>query len=1562
MKPAFPAIKSFSKICAFSLIAAFGLCNARAGSYTQAFTFADGTTALGDNSTLVSGGDNATPQTASVQGGALQLTLSGRGGTLTAFKLPDLDPGREIAEFTMSFDLRMAASGTPADGWSLNFGAIPADSGTGEEGFNIPNGLVIAFDTYDNDGAGTADIIGIDAISNGQSAQVVPQTFPFDNLSYQVSIHWDSQGLDLIYRGATIFDNLQVPGFVPENGYRFAFNARTGGATEGVYIDNLNVATAELPPIVTSSVVISEFVASNKDSYEDEDTDSPDWIELYNGTPNAQNLDGLYLTTSSTAATKWRLPAVTMAPNTYLVVFASGKNRSLTTRPLHTDFTLPKENGYIGLLAANGTTVLNSVTYGAQQEDVSYGLFGQTQTPGYFDEATPGRRNKGIQAPNARPEEVVFSRQGGLILPSQTVTLNVAPLVAGDAVIRYLTSNNFSTASTLPTATSTLWPVAGLSITSTQTVRARAFRPDHLPGKVSSRAFTAIDASLANYKNSGSAFSSNLPIIVADSYSFNVDSVASGTRPFRISHAAAFDTGTNGRASLADIPQYEGRSGFHVRGESSSGFPQKGYAWETWNSNDEDKDEAILGMPADSDWVLYNPYTDKTLMRNYIVYNLMRELYGNGGGMRTRFVELFFNQDGGAVNYADYRGVYVLVEKIKRGSDRVDIAKLNDLMTDPAMLDGGYIFKKDKPSSGLDFNTSNGIPLQFVEPENPTNLQKTAFFNYMNAFEAALNGTNFGSQVNGYSKYIDTQTFIDNHLMVETTKQIDGYRISTYFTKDRGSKIRALPIWDYNLSLGNANYLAGDQFAGWYYTQVGGTDYLWYARLFQDPEFVLKYWDRYWALRQSKLTTPAINAKIDSYSAIVRDGNNTVVPNNSTLDTPVARHFAKHPILGTYVWPNAGGDPAGAATLTPRPWEVNTTFQSEVDWMKTWFENRLLWIDGQYTKAPVYNNYGGQVAFNFALTITDPNAAGGQIIYTTDGSDPRTPPGETVFYSFVTSNVPGTRALVPSVANGGDLLTSTAGASQWNALAAPPSYSQWMTATTSSAGYTGVGFENNPGDANNYTSMIGIDTKTQMLGVNRTVYIRVPFSVDSQEIIDGLTKLNLLMSYDDGFIAYINGTEVARRGATIDNTNIHHPPLWNDGSPANHDDGLVHNAASNIPIYETVDITAFKNALLPGSNVLAIHGLNFGASSSDFVILPVLNGEKGVNVGQAPGAQTYGGPLSLTQSATVKARIKNGTTWGPITSANFIVNTVPAAPANLLISEIHYAPTASTLAESQAGFAAKDFEYLELQNISASNIDLTNVTINDGITFTFLPSFTPAQLTMAPGARLVIPANITAFEMRFGTAIAHTLLAFAGSLSNSGERLTIRNTTGNTFDPWWNFVYGIAAPWPTEPLALGYSLVLMNPVSRPDPTLPQSWRPSIAKNGSPGTTDQQVFAGIPDADDDNDGYSNLMEFVMGTQPGNPNSNGIHTCTVQPQTFNSVSGNYLNVSFKRNLAADTPPIVPQLSTDLAAWESGPAIFTQMSSVHNEDGTATVTYRSTQPVTGNRIFVRLNTIFP
>ncbi|MDB6079520.1 MAG: hypothetical protein JWO82_3267, partial [Akkermansiaceae bacterium] len=246
---------------------------------------------------------------------------------------------------------------------------------------------------------------------------------------------------------------------------------------------------------------------------------------------------------------------------------------------------------------------------------------------------------------------------------------------------------------------------------------------------------------------------------------------------------------------------------------------------------------------------------------------------------------------------------------------------------------------------------------------------------------------------------------------VEIAKQIDGYRISTYFYKDRNGKINCGPIWDYNLSLFNANYNGGDSHTGWYYSQLGSSDYFYWPRLQQDPNYMIRHWDRYWELRRGMFATDTLLNYIDGLASELVDGSSTPVTNSMAsqsplLESPAMRHYRKWPVLGTYLWPNP--DNYGARTkfwngpgLNPLTY---TSSDSEVDAMKSFLKLRLAWIDDQnyvgstIYRPPVFSQSGGNVEAGTPLAISNYTgtppagftyATGGTIYYTSDGSDPR---------------------------------------------------------------------------------------------------------------------------------------------------------------------------------------------------------------------------------------------------------------------------------------------------------------------------------------------------------------------------------------------------------------------------------------------------------------------------------------------------------------------------------------------------------------------------------------------
>jgi hypothetical protein len=227
-------------------------------------------------------------------------------------------------------------------------------------------------------------------------------------------------------------------------------------------------------------------------------------------------------------------------------------------------------------------------------------------------------------------------------------------------------------------------------------------------------------------------------------------------------------------------------------------------------------------------------------------------------------------------------------------------------------------------ASGEGFVTSNANAFFFVEPkpEKITAAQRSWLTNYLNRFEAVLYGPEFQGP-NGYAAYIDVDSFIDHHLFVEATKNIDGFRFSTFFSKDRGGKLKMEPIWDWNLSLGNARGKQGYMWDRWYWPQLTDQQYSWYRRLFEDPEFAQRYVERWGQWRRGVLATSNVLARIDQIAA--------------SLEEPAARNFERWPVLGTVV---------------DFDYFQGKTYAEEIAYLKTWISNRLSWMDAQLVPTP----------------------------------------------------------------------------------------------------------------------------------------------------------------------------------------------------------------------------------------------------------------------------------------------------------------------------------------------------------------------------------------------------------------------------------------------------------------------------------------------------------------------------------------------------------------------------------------------------------------------------------
>lgn len=380
--------------------------------------------------------------------------------------------------------------------------------------------------------------------------------------------------------------------------------------------------------------------------------------------------------------------------------------------------------------------------------------------------------------------------------------------------------------------------------------------------------------------------------------------------------------------NLTDKPNhYSGFIGIEYRGSSSQMFPKKSLGIELWDDKSNAKDASLFDMPEESDWILYASYNEKSLMHNVLSMKLAREI-----GMyasRTQYVEVFINNQ--------YMGVYVFMEKIKRAPGRVNIAKLkeDDLTGDD--ITGGYIFKVDKTTgvrSGGWTSQYQNNPLvnnrtyyQYEAPKSITPEQKKYISTYVSNAESALKNSNFRDKENGYRKYFDTHSFIGLFLINEIAKNVDGYRISTFFYKDKdskGGKIKAGPPWDYDIAYGNGNYCEGQYYRGFSYKfnnvcpNDGFQVPFWWERMMEDSAFVRELGEEYaFQRKRGAFQLDKINKYIDSLTA--------------QLQAPASRNFQRWPILGIYVW--------------PQPTPISSTWLGEVDELKSFIADRLIWLD-----------------------------------------------------------------------------------------------------------------------------------------------------------------------------------------------------------------------------------------------------------------------------------------------------------------------------------------------------------------------------------------------------------------------------------------------------------------------------------------------------------------------------------------------------------------------------------------------------------------------------------------
>ena len=713
------------------------------------------------------------------------------------------------------------------------------------------------------------------------------------------------------------------------------------------------VLSFALSAALRADPVIAEFLAASDGKYSA-------GIEVFNPDAIPVNLAGWYLTDSATNKTKWPFPAVTIATGGHLIVWASNEDRRDPTEPLHTNFVLDANGRYLALIKPDGTTIASEFApkYSRQPDDVAPGiaqLAAATETSNRGDFRTPAPEARNGDADTLLlTERVAFSRASGPFTGTFALTLTGA---AAGQKIRYVVSAPTAAGAAVkdPDATSAEYTVP-ITVAASSIIRAMIFANDSLATSF------ATSAHYVRLANTGPArldnFSSQLPLMVIDTHgSGPLEKDGTQQSAWYYSWARPATGGT----TLNVPPSVTSPLSTNVRGSSSAGFPKKGFALRFLDSLGKADSHSPFGLPSADEWVLNGPWKyDPTYLHNVYIYDLSNRI--GRWAPRTQLVEVFFNADGGDLDYNDYAGSYIFTDALRVDSKRVDITAIAPKDLAGNALTGGYFLKFDVGDDPDEFNFQTtrsfpGLPNAVIVTSPKIRdlppLQRDYIKGYVQNFEDAL----YADQAGGWQKrthldYVDLEAWIDYHLISVLSMNVDALKRSTYMTKDRRGRLTSGPAWDYDRALdgGDSRAVIAEAWSG-----LGdATDYWnygWWGVIARDPEFRQAWVERWQKLRKNELSTATTSARIDKFAA-------EIGPLASARDA--AR------------WPDNAS-------------RFNDGWQGEVDNLKNWLAKRTAWIDSQFSGEPTMTIADG------TLTLTP--APGTQVAYTLDGSDPRLPGG-----------------------------------------------------------------------------------------------------------------------------------------------------------------------------------------------------------------------------------------------------------------------------------------------------------------------------------------------------------------------------------------------------------------------------------------------------------------------------------------------------------------------------------------------------------------------------------------
>ncbi len=1152
-------------------------------------------------------------------------------------------------------------------------------------------------------------------------------------------------------------------------------------------------------------VRINEFMALNSSTLTDEDGEYSDWIEIYNADDVAVSLQGWALTDDSSLPGRWLFPDVSLDPDGYLIVFASGKDRSVAGSELHTSFRLSGDGEYLALTNPDGVVLTEfSPSFPPQQPDVSYGYVDGLYAA--ISDPSPGGPNQPGDATIPAP---LFSMDHGIYEAPFEVTLTTE--TAG-ASIYYTTNGSTPSAahgiryqSAIPVdSTSILRAVAvlGGEISSPTVTRTYLFledvirQPNNPEGYPSEWGpYTAIEGTaIADYEmdpelmadpdfaasvveglkriptmslvtDIGYLFSHSTDPDTGGIYIYTgppLDRVEDGLgkgweRPASIEYFDAeglesfqVNCGVRLQGGHSRRPEKSPKHSFRLVFRSEYGPTRLEYPLFGDDGAATRFNTLILRAGFGLSWIHHSHYERQQAQYQRDIWAKDTQRAMGHPSSHSEYVHLYVN--------GMYWGVYAPSERMdsdfaasymEGGPEDFDVIKDYQDVIDGEIT--AWNRMHDMANAGLVTNEAYQAILGNRPDGTPDPGQ-----------EALVDGVNLADYM--LINFYGSNTDWDHHnwaAMRNRNNPREGFR---FFCWDSEHLLKS----PYGNELGEYN----DHCPSGVFQQLMENEQ--YRRLFADriqrycfdgglltPASALERW-----MVRSDQVEPAIVAESARWGDYRRDVHQFQPGGPFDLYGYENYWIPQHQFMtGTY-FPERTAifiDQLRSAGLFPS------------------IDAPLLRVNGE----PI----GDQPPVKGDLLSM--SAEEGVIYYTANGTDPA---------DWGIGEGSGETVLVAEEQEKRVLIPSDAPSDSWRS---DPGYddNSWLVCSGSPGG---IGYETGSG----YETWITLDTEDQMFegaaAPNTTCLVRIPFSVEPGALADQ-KKLYLKVTYDDGFVAYLNGTRVAEANAPL-------TVEWNSASTDTHE-------ATGSEIF---DITGRLGLLEEGENVLALQGLNSDPGSSDFLLNAMLVTSKVNTSGISDEAVMYEGPVTLNHSVHVQARTYLNGNWSAMTDC-FI--TFPDDLKDLRITEINYhPPAADTVGDGE-------FEFIELKNTGPSTLNLGGVWFMDGIDYTF-----PPETQLGPGQFAVLASNMVQFVNRYGFVPTGQ---YSGNLDNGGEWIALGSPEGDTLIA---MLYGDADPWPPLADGGGHSMVPVefNPGS--DQTRPSSWRDSYHVGGSPGRDDTESTA------------------------------------------------------------------------------------------------------------------------